>query len=207
MSSRSILFLAALAAIALSPAALAQAPAHTLSVTIEELPESVESNGTQVAVPFQVHATVGGAAPCLTTTSGTQYTISLDAEVINSTGNSTSAHVNPKQITIAGPVLLPAGGSAERTEEAVLLISPGPYSGDMLNATVKVTASFSGGNPGCTGTGATAASSDEATLSAGFTPVPSIFGAEDAGQEMPAPGAVLLMVALGAVVIALRRRA
>lgn len=205
MSSRSILFLAALAALSFVPAASAQA-AHTLTIEIEDLPASVESNGTQVAVPFTVHATVGGASPCLTTTSGTQYTIELDAEVLDSTGNSTRAQVNPKQVTIAGPVLLSPAGSAERTEEAVLLISPGPYSGDFLNSTVKVTASFAGGNSGCAGTGATAASSDEATIAAQFTPVPSVFGADEPGQEMPAPGAVFLMVALGAVVLALRRR-
>lgn len=207
MSSRSVLFLAAVAALVASPAALAQgAPAHTLTIEIQDLPATVESNGTQIAVPFSVRATVGGAAPCLTTTSGTQYTIALDAELVNSTGNSTSVHVNPKQVTIAGPVLLPQGGSAERTEEAVLLINPGPYAGDMLNATVKVTASFAGGNPGCTGTGATASTSDEATIDAGFTPVPWVFGAEEAGKEMPAPGSVLLLAALGAVVIAMRRR-
>ena len=210
MSRRSVLFLAAsaaLLALAVAPNAVAQAPSHTLTIEIEDLPESVESNGTQVAVPFTVRATVGGASPCLTGTSGTQYTIDLDAEVVNSTGNATRAQVNPKQITIAGPVLLSQAGQAERTEEAVLLVSPGPYSGDRLNTTVKVTASFAGGNSGCTGTGSTAATSAEKSLDAGFTPVPSLYGdGEAAGPEMPAPGAVLLMVALGAVVVALRRR-
>lgn len=207
MSSRSLLFLAALAALALLPSATAQAPTHSLTIEIQDLPASVESNGTQVAVPFTVHATIGGAAPCLVATGGTQYTIDLEAEVLNSTGNSTRAQVNPRQITIAGPVLLSQSGQAERTEEAVLLISPGPYSGDGLNATVKVTASFAGGNSGCTGTGATAATSDEAEIDAGFEPVPSLYGGEGSGQEMPAPGAALLMAALGAVVVALRRKA
>lgn len=206
MSSRSILFLAALA-LALVPAATAQAPAHTLTIEIQDLPESVESNGTQVAVPFSIRATVGGAAPCLVVSSGTQYTIDLEAEVVDSTGNSTRAQVNPRQVTIAGPVLLSAAGQAERTEEAVLLVSPGPFSGSGLNATVKVIASFAGGNPGCTGTGATAASSAEATIDAGFQPVPAIFGGDAPGEEMPAPGAVLLMVALGALVVVLRRKA
>lgn len=210
MSSRSVLFLAAAAALlamSFAPTLPAQAPSHTLTIEIEDLPESVESNGTQVAVPFTVHATVGGAAPCLTTTGGTQYTISLEAEVLNSTGNSTRAQVNPKQVTIAGPVLLSQAGQAERTEEAVLILSPGPYAGDKLNATVKVTASFAGGNPGCTGAGSTGATSDEATLSAGFTPVPSVFGGgEVSGPEMPGPGAVLLLAVLGAVVLVLRAR-
>lgn len=207
MSSRSILLLAAVAALVAVPAATAQA-AHTLTIEIQDLPEKAESNGTALVVPFQVHATVAGAGPCLGS-SGTQYTITLSAEVTNSTGNSTTAIVNPKQYTIAGPVLLPAaGGSAERTQEAQLTVYPGPYSGDMLNATVTVTASFAGGNPGCTGGQATAAAEDEATMDAGFEPVPTaVYGdGNGGGQAMPAPGAVLLMVALGAVVVILRRR-
>lgn len=206
MSSRSILFLAVLA-FAVVPAASAQAPVHTLTLEIQDLPDSVESNGTQVAIPFSVRATVGGAAPCLVLASGTQYVIDLEAEVLNSTGNSTRAQVNPRQVTIAGPVLLSAAGQAERTEEAVLIISPGPYAGLGLNATVKVIASFAGGNPGCTGTGATAATSAEDMVDAGFEPVPAIFGGQAPGEEMPAPGAVLLMVALGALVVLLRRKA
>lgn len=205
MSSRSLLFLAALAALSLLPAAQGQA-AHTLTVEIEDLPESVESNGTQVAIPFQVRATVGGAAPCITTTAGSEYTITLDAEVVDSTGNHTTANVNPRQVTIAGPVLLSAAGQAERTEEAVLIVSSGPYSGDALNATVRVTATFEGGNSGCAGTSATAAASDEADVATNFEPVPTGFGGSEPGQEMPAPGAALLLAALGAVVLALRRK-
>lgn len=206
MSRRSVLFLAALAAVALLPAAQGQA-AHTLTIEIQDLPGSVESNGTQVAIPFTVRATVAGAAPCITTTGGSQYTIALAAEVIDSTGNHTTANVNPREITIAGPVLLSAAGSAERTEEALLLVSPGPYVGDSLNSTIQVTATFEGGNSGCAGTSATAASSDEAQVDVGFEPVPSGFGGEPAGQEMPGPGAVLLMAALGAAVLVLRRKA
>src|SRR5262245_42569864 len=107
MSARSVLFLAALAAIALAPSATAQSR-YTMTVAIQDLPETVRSDGAQVAVHFTVHATVAGAAPCVTTTSGSQYTIALDAEVVDSTGSATVAHVNPKQVTIAGPVLLSA---------------------------------------------------------------------------------------------------
>ena len=208
MSSRSLLVLAVFAALLAVPATTAQLPSHSLTIEIEDLPASVESNGTQVSVPFTVRATVGGASPCLTTTSGTEYTIDLAAEIVNSTGNNTFATVNPKQVTIAGPVLLSAAGQAERTEGAVLTISPGPYSGDSLGALIKVTATFSGGNSGCSGTGSTAASEAEANVAASFEPVPSsVYGGTGTGQEMPAPGAVLLMVALGAVVVALRRKA
>jgi hypothetical protein len=207
MSRRSVLLLAALAVLAAVPAASAQA-AHTLTIEIQDLPESAETNGTALVVPFSVHSTVAGAGPCLGA-SGTEYTITLSAEVVNSTGNHTTANVNPKQYTIAGPVLLPAaGGSAERTTEAQLTVFSGPYTGDMLNATVKVTASFAGGNPGCTGGQATASAEDEAVLRAGFEPVPAGYGNGAAGgQAMPAPGAVLLMAALGAVVLVLRRKA
>lgn len=208
MSIPSSLLLLAAAAVVLAPAALAQAPAHTLTIEIQDLPESVASNGTQVAVPFTVRATVAGAAPCIVATGGSQYTIELEAEVVNSTGNATQATVSPRQVTIAGPVLLSQAGQAERTEEAVLIVSSGPYRGDALNATVRVTASFAGGNPGCVGTGSTAASSDEEQLAADFQPVPPLFGnGAAASQEMPAPGALLLMAVLGAVVVALRRRA
>jgi hypothetical protein len=208
MSTRSVLFLAVLTAVLAAPAAIAQLPAHTLTIEIEDLPSSVESNGTQVSVPFTIRATVAGASPCFVTTSGTEYTIDLAAEVLNSTGNNTFATVNPKQVTIAGPVLLSASGQAERTEGAVLTISPGPYSGDALGALIQVTASFAGGNAGCPGTGATQAAEAEATVAAAFEPVQSsLYGGTGTGQEMPAPGAVLLMVALAAVVVGLRRKA
>ena len=206
MSSRSILLLAALAALAAVPAATAQA-AHTLTIEIQDLPEKAESNGTALVVPFSVHATVTGAGPCLSST-GTQYTITLSAEVANSTGNRTTAIVNPRQYTIAGPVLLPAaGGSAEKTQEAQLTVFPGPYADDGLNATVVVTATFEGGNPGCTGGQATAASEDSAEVQAGFTPVPALYGTGSGnGQAMPGPGAALLAVALAAVALVARRK-
>src|ERR1051326_763976 len=123
MSSRSLLLVAAAAALLAVPAATAQA-AQTMAIQIQDLPASAMSNDTVLAVPFKVHATISGASPCLSTTSGTQYTIDLSATVTNSTGgNITRAIVNPKQVTIAGPVLLPAaGGSAERTEGATLLV-------------------------------------------------------------------------------------
>lgn len=211
MSDRSVLLrvllLAAAASLVVVPGATAQVPGHTVAIEIQDLPDMAESNGTQVAVPFSIHATVSGASPCLAT-SGSSYTITLDAEVVSSTGNSTTAYVNPKQVTIAGPVLVPAaGGNAERTEEALLVISPGPYAGDGLNATVKVTATFSGGNGGCPG-GSTAASSAEAEVEAGFVPVPSSLfgGGRPPSQEMPGPGTVLLLAVLGAVVLVLRRK-
>jgi hypothetical protein len=206
MSSRSILLLAALAAVALAPAALAQAPGSTLTVQIQSLPATAMSNGTLLAIPFEVHATVSGASPCLGAAQGTQYTIALEAKVTNSTGNSTRAQVNPKQITIAGPVLLPAaGGSAERTETVTLLINPGPYPGAGLNTTVHVTASFAGGNPGCTGQAAAPAAQDSKDVRASFVP-PSGFGVPADSQTMPFPGAGLLLVALAAAAIVLRRK-
>jgi hypothetical protein len=207
MPSRPLLLAAALAAVLALPAASAQA-SQSLAIEIRDLPATATSNGTALAVPFTVHATVSGAAPCLSQAGETSYTITLDAKVTNSTGNATRAQVNPKQVTIAGPVLVPAaGGSAERTEGATLLVYPGPYAGDGLNASVTVTASFAGGNAGCTGT-STAAAQDTADLKAGFEPVPaSVFGDDSGGgPAMPAPGAVVLMVALGAVVLVLRRK-
>ncbi|MHB1261863.1 MAG: hypothetical protein ACYC2H_09135 [Thermoplasmatota archaeon] len=207
MSSRSILFLAAVAALVAAPAASAQA-APTLTIEIQDLPATAESNGTALVVPFTVHATVNSAGPCFSQ-AGSSYTITLDAEVLNSTGNSTSAHVSPKQYTIAGPVLLPVGGgNAEKTTEAQLTIYPGPYADAGLNATVKVTASFAGGNADCTGGQPAPASEDTAETKAGFTPVPALYGTSPgSGQAMPGSGAVLVMAALGAVVIAMRRKA
>lgn len=206
MSPRSILFLAALAALLAAPAATAQA-AHTVTIEIRDLPAHAESNGTALVVDFSVHATVAGAGPCLSA-SGTSYTIVLSAEVTNSTGNSTSVMVNPKQYTVQGPNLLPAaGGSAERTQQAQLTVFPGPYADDGLNATVVVTASFAGGNPGCTGGQATAAAEDSAEIKAGFTPVPALYGAQPGnGQAMPGPGPAVVLFALLAVALVARRK-
>ena len=206
MSRRSLLFLAAVAALAFAPAASAQA-AHTLTIEIQDLPAAAESNGTALIVPFSVHATVSGATPCLSA-AGSSYTISLAAEVVDSTGNHTTAIVNPKQYTIDGPVLLPApGGAAEKTQEAQLTIYPGPYADDGLNTTVRVIATFAGGNPGCTGGQATPAAEAMGQVEAGFVPVPALYGTTQGGQAMPGPGDVLVMAALGAVVIAMRRKA
>jgi hypothetical protein len=207
MSPRSILFLAAITAIVALPAASAQAPAPTLTIAIEDMPASATSNGTALIVNFTVHATVSSAAPCFSQ-AGSSYTITLDAEVLNSSGNSTSAIVNPKQYTIAGPVLLPAGaGSADKVTDGQLTVFPGPYADAGLNATVKVTASFAGGSSGCTGTSQTAATEDTSELRAHFEPVPALYGTTPgSGQAMPGPGAVLLMVALAAVAVIARRK-
>jgi hypothetical protein len=207
MSSRSLLFLVALAAVVVAPAASAQT-APTLTIEIQDLPATAASNGTALIVNFTVQANVASAAPCFSQ-AGSSYTITLAAEVLNSTGNSTMAIVNPKQYTIAGPNLLPGGaGSGQRTTEAQLTVFPGPYAEDRLNATVQVTASFAGGASGCTGSGAIESTEDTAELQASFEPVPAVYGnAEGTGQAMPGPGAVLLMVALGAVAILSRRKA
>jgi hypothetical protein len=210
MPSRPLLLATALAAVvaALALPASAQAPQQSLTIEIRDLPAAASSNGTLLAVPFTVHATVAGAAPCLSQGGQTAYTINLDAKVTNTTGNATRAQVNPKQVTIAGPVLLPAGGgNAERTEGATLLVYPGPYAGAGLNASVTVTASFSGGNGGCTGT-TTAPAQDTADLRATFDPVPALYGSDGrGGTAMPAPGAVAVLAVLGLAVVALRRKA
>lgn len=206
MSFRSLLFLAAAALLA-APAASAQA-AHTVTIEIQDLPATAESNGTAAVIPFSVRATVAGAGPCLSS-SGTSYTIALSAEVVDSTGNHTTAHVSPKQYTIAGPVLLPAGGGdAERTQEAQLTVYPGPYADAGLNTTVRVLATFAGGNPGCTGGQATAAAEDSAETRVGFEPVPALYGTTPgSGQAMPGPGAVVVLAALAAVALLARRKA
>lgn len=210
MSSRSLLLVAvALLSAAAVPAATAQAPGATLTVQIQDLPAMAMSNDTVLAVPFKVHATVNGASPCLgAASSGSQYTIDLSAAVVNATGGNISrAIVNPKQVTIAGPVLLPAaGGSAERTEGATLLVYPSPYSGAGLNATIKVTASFAGSNGGCTGQAASPAAQDSKELKASFAP-PQGFGTTTGSANAPFPGAGVLLMALGLVAVALRRKA
>lgn len=191
------------------PLAHAQAPGHTVSVAIGDLPASVLSNGTQAIVPFQVTATVSGAAPCLATgAGGASYTIKLDAVLENSTGNNTFVYVNPKQVTIAGPVLLPApGGSAQRTIEGTLVVNAGPYTGDFLNATVKILATFEGSNGGCTGVSPAPASSDEASIRTDFEPVRGFGDSARSGNEMPGPGAALTLLGLVALAAFTRRQA
>lgn len=196
-------------AVLLLPVAQAQAPAHTVSVAIGELPASVFSNGTQAVVPFEVVATVSGAAPCLASgAGGASYTIKLDAVLENSTGNNTFVYVNPKQVTIAGPVLLPApGGSAQRTIEATLVVNAGPYVGDSLNATVKILATFEGSNGGCSGVSPAPASSDEASIRADFEPVRGFGNSGTGGNEMPGPAFALTLLGLVALAAFVRRQA
>lgn len=204
------LFLAVLGlAVLLLPVAHAQAPAHTVAVTIGELPATVLSNGTQAIVPFQVVASVSGASPCLATgASGASYTIKLDAVLENSTGNNTFVYVNPKQVTIQGPVLLPApGGNAQRTVEGTLVVNAGPYTGDFLNATVKVLATFEGSNGGCTGVSPAPASSAEATIRADFEPVRGFGDSTASGNEMPGPAFALTLLGLVVLAAVARRQA
>lgn len=200
--------LAALVAAALFvPNAVAQTT-HTVTVEIQDLPASGFSNGTSLVVPFKVHATVGGAPPCFSQSGASSYTIDLAASITNVTGgNRSSVSVNPRQITIAGPVLLPAvpGASAERTEDATLVVNAGPYDADALNATVQVTATFSGSAGGCQGVSAAAASSDEASFRGNFEPVRGYGATETPGNEMPGPAFTVLLLALVALAMVARR--
>lgn len=202
-----ILLVALVLGVAFIPFVQAQAPAHTVSVSISDLPATIQSNGTQVAVPFTVTAAVSGASPCLATgAAGATYTVKLDAMLIDSTGNSTFVYVNPKQVTIAGPVLLPApGGSAARKIDGTLVVSAGPYTGDFLNATVKVLATFEGSSGNCAGTNAAAPSSAEGILRADFQPVRGFGSDTTRGNEMPGPALAFLLIALVALVAARRQ--
>lgn len=197
--------LAAVAVALLAPTALAQG--HTVTVEIEDLPASGESNGTSLVVPFKVHATVSGAPPCFSQSGASSYTIELAATVTNSTGSQTSASVNPRQITIAGPVLLPAvpGASAERTVDATLIVNSGPYAEDQLNATVRVTATFSGSSGGCTGVPPAEPASDEADFGANFEPVRGFGASQSPGAQMPGPGFAAVLLALAGLAAAARR--
>lgn len=207
-----LLFSALALALLLVPATQAQQQAaYTVTVEIQDLPAAVTSNGTQMSIPFTVHSTVSGSSPCLAAAnSGASFTITLSATITNITGdgNSSTAHVNPVQHTIAGPVLLPAaGGSAERTAEGTLVINAGPYSGDFLNVTVEVKASFAGSNGGCTGVPAAAPAEDTATVVGHFEPVPDEYGdAIDNGQKLPAVGLGLTLVGLALLVGIVRRK-
>lgn len=200
-----VLLLVSLALLATVPAVSGQG--HTVDIEIEDLPASVRSNGTSAVLQFNVTATVAGAAPCLAApTASAQYTIVLTANVVNSSGNHTSANVNPRSTTIAGPVLLPVtGGNGFRTIPATLIINAGPYMQDSLNSTVKVTAAMVEGNGGCTGVPAAQSDVDEQTVQASFEPVRGFGAADTPGNEMPGPAAGLLLVALVALVAARRQ--
>jgi len=204
-----LLLSAAALAVLLAPASLAQAPGYTLDVKIADLPASMVTNNTQMSVPFNVTIAITGASSCLgAASSGASYTVTLSAEVVDSTGNHTFANVNPRQHTIAGPVLLPAipGASAERTEDATLVIKAGPYVGDALNTTVHVKASFSASNGGCTGT-TTPAASAEKDVHGDFEPVVESYGqVTDSGQKMPGVSMGILLIGLAAFVAILRRK-
>jgi hypothetical protein len=169
------------------------------------------TNGTSLVVPFKVHAEVAGAPPCVTQSGEATYTFELTAEVTNTTGNDnngTTAHVNPRQVTIAAPILLPSvsGARAERTEDATLVVNAAPYTGNLLNATVRIMATFVASNGGCTGLDPAPASSDEADFQASFEPVPQGFGDGEArGNELPGPAFAITMLALVALAMVARR--
>src|SRR5688572_11275327 len=159
-----LLLSALVLAVLVVPAAVAQQN-HTVTVEIQDLPASGMTNGTSLVVPFKVHAEISGAPPCLTADGEATYTFELAAEVTDTTGNdnnATTANVNPRQVTIAAALLLPStnGARAERTEDATLVVNAAPYSGDMLNATVRVTATFVSSNGGCQGLDPAPAASD-----------------------------------------------
>ena len=206
------LLLSAIALVVLlAPTGVAQTPTHTVTVEIQDLAASGMTNGTSLVVPFKVHAEVAGAPPCLNQDGEATYTIELDAEVTDTTGNdnnATAAHVNPRQVTIAAPVLLPAvggGARAERTEDATLVINAAPFTGDLLNATVHITATFVSSNGGCTGVGAAPAASDEADFQATFEPVQGFGNTETRGTELPGPAVAVTMLALVALAMIVRR--
>lgn len=204
-----LLLSAILLAAVLVPAVQAQEQAaYTVDVEIEDLPASRVSNTTQIVVPFNVTAAISGAAPCLgALNSDSTFTITLAAAVTNTTGgNSSFAYVNPRQVTVAGPRFVPAaGGDIQREDEATLVVNAGPYSGDALNVTVLVTATFSGSNGGCTGVPNAAPDSAEATFRANFQPVRGFGGSASSGAEMPGPAFAFLLLALvGAVAVGRR---
>jgi hypothetical protein len=213
--SKLLLSVLALAFLVVPAVHAQQQAAYTVTVEIQDLPATMSSNGTQMTIPFKVKATVSGASPCLAAVnSGSTFTIALSAEITNVTnspggaGDSSTAHVNPVQHTIASPVLIPAtGGGAERTADATLVIGSGPYTGEFLNVTVEVTATFAGSNGGCTGVPAAAPSSDSASIVGHFEPVPDEYGGvTDNGQKMPGVGLGLTLVALAALAFVARRK-
>lgn len=205
-----LLLSAIVLAVIIAPTGIAQQN-HTIEVEILELPASGMTNGTSLVVPFKVHATVNGAPPCLNQDGEATYTIALAAEVTDTTGNdgnATTANVNPRQITIAAPILLPSvgGARAERTEDATLVVNAAPYTGDLLNATVRVTATFVSSNGGCTGLDPAPAASAQEDFRAGFEPVPAGFGdGDERGNELPGPAFALTLLALVALAMVVRR--
>ncbi|MEK6975510.1 MAG: hypothetical protein AABY18_04115 [Candidatus Thermoplasmatota archaeon] len=200
-----LLLSALVLAVVFAPSAVAQA--QTVTIEILDLAPSGLTNGTSLIEEFKVHATISNAPACISQAQGSSYTFDLTAIVSNSTGNSTTAQVNPRQITIAGPVLLPpiVDASAERTEDVTLVVNAGPYSGDALNTTVKVVASFAGGNGGCTGATAAAADSAEAEFQANFLPVRGFGTTETSGNELPGPAFTFTLLALVGIAAIVRR--
>ena len=196
------LALLALGALLVLPAASAQLPAHSLAVSIDGLPATSTINGTLMALPFTVQASVTGNSPCLAT-GGSTYTFTLTAEVVNSTGNSTTVQVSPATFTVSGPSTLP--GAVSRTSAGTLLVNPGPYVGQNLTAEIRLTAASAGGNPGCTGVSGTAAVETTADVTAVFLPAEGYGTPATDGQEMPALPVAFLLVALAALVAARRQ--
>jgi hypothetical protein len=203
-----LLLSALMLAVVFLPAVQAQGQAnYSVDVKIVDLPAQRTTNGTQMSIPFNVTAEVTAAAPCLASpAAGTSYTITLSAVLVNSTGNNTFVNVNPRSHTIAGPVLIPVtGGNGVKKSPATLVVDAGAYEGDMLNATVKITASFAAQNGGCTGI-TTASDSDEKTFKANFEPVTGYGETVDDGQKLPGAGLGLTLVALAGLVLVLRRK-
>lgn len=195
-------------ALLLTPAVMGQGTTHNVAIAIEDLPATVRSNGTQVAVAFNVTAVVSGAPPCVASPGASSYTILLSSDVTNSTGTQTASNVNPRQTTIAGPVLIPVtGGNGLRRIPATLVIQAGPYTGDSLNATVKVTATMTESSGGCAGLGSATFNTAEDSVDASFEPVRGFGAPASQGQQMPGAGFALIALALAAVAVLRRRQA
>ena len=207
--SKSIPVLLALVALLAAPAVTAQAlPAATLTLSLSGLPSNVTSNGTLLALPFEVQAKVMSTGACASAPTGASpaYTVSLAAVVKNGTSKNTTVSVTPASFTVQGPNLLQTG-SVTRVVSGTLLVDPGEYSTDSLAALVTLTASSPGGNPGCQGAMATPAATTSSDVATTFYPVTGYgTSSPSGGAELPFPGAPILLIALAAVVVALRRK-
>lgn len=196
-----LLPVALLAMLAL-PAASAQTGfTPTATVQIEGLPEgTVTVNETLAQVAFDVRLVVRNLV-CLDVQAQPIFTITLTA----ATGDEAEAGLSPEVVQFR-PRSQSLSGTYEEARRVNLFVRPSSPVPDGLNTTVSVTAELPGGNAGCQGLANIDGASQTANVTLAFSPSDNPLAAP-APKEMPGPGLLIGLAAVGLALLAVRRKA
>lgn len=200
-----LLLVAALALLAI-PAATAQSlpgATPTASVTLAGIPPGAPHvNGTSHA--FDVQVTLELANLACAGQGNIVFPVQLEAKV----GNGTGAMAEPKPATLEFQV--PPGvqfvQGYSQTLPATLVVTRTSAANQQATVSGTLTATLSAASSGCSGAGGVPSASATTNFTVVFD-LPKGVQPADTGDQMPGPEAGLFVAALGALAIALRRRA